>query len=59
VDSVTALTTSTILRIGYLGHYETRTPTVVGTAGASGTGITFAAPLKRDHGLDAWVVVVA
>jgi len=59
VDSVTALTTSTILRIGYLGHYELRTPTVVGTALAGGTGIDFAAPLKRDHGLDAWVVVVA
>ena len=58
VDSVTGLATNTVLRFGYLGHYETRTATVVGTAGVAGTGIDFAVPLKHDHGLDAWVVVV-
>lgn len=59
VDSVTGLSIGTVVRLGYVGHYETRTLTVVGTALAGGTGITFAAPLKRDHSLDEWVVVVA
>lgn len=58
VDSVTGLTAGDFVRIGYVGHYETRVLTVVGTATVSGTGITFAEPLTRDHSLDEWVVEV-
>jgi hypothetical protein len=58
VDSVAALAIGDFVRIGYLGHYETRQLTAVGTALAGGTGITFATPLTRDHGLDEWVVEV-
>jgi hypothetical protein len=61
VDAVTgssALAPGDIVRIGYASHYETRTLTAVGTAGPSGTGISFAVPLTRDHGLDEWVVAV-
>lgn len=61
VDAVTgssALTPGDIVRIGYVGHYESRTLTAVGTAGPSGTGISFTIPLTRDHGLDEWVVKV-
>ncbi len=62
VDAVTvlsALAPGDIVRIGYTGHYESRTLTAVGTIGPSGTGISFAIPLTRDHGLDEWVVKVA
>jgi hypothetical protein len=62
VDAVTgssALAPGDFVRIGYVGHYETRTLLTVGTAGAGGTGVTFAVPLTRDHGLDEWVVKVA
>jgi hypothetical protein len=58
VDVVADLSIGKIVRVGYLGHYETRTLTAVGTAGAGGTGVTFAIPLTRDHSLDEWVVVV-
>lgn len=58
VDSVTGLAIGDFVRIGYAGHYETRALTAVGTAGAGGTGITFAIPLTRDHSLDEWVVEV-
>jgi len=47
------------VRIGYVGHYETRTLLTVGTVGAGGTGLTFTVPLTRDHGLDEWVIKVA
>jgi len=62
VDSVTGsglLAPGNFIRIGYVGHYETRTITTVGTIGPSGTGVSFAIPLTRDHGLDEWVIVVA
>ena len=58
VASVTGLTAGDVVRIGYLAHYETRTLTVVGTALAGGTGLDFATPLKRDHSIGEWVVVV-
>jgi hypothetical protein len=62
VDAVTGLSLlapGDYVRIGYVGHYETRLLTAVGSIGPSGTGITFATPLTRDHGLDEWVVRVA
>lgn len=61
VDAVTgssALVPGDFVRIGYVGHYETRELLTVGTIGPSGTGLTFAIPLTRDHGLDEWVVKV-
>ncbi len=58
VDSVTGLTAGEFIRIGYVGHFETRELTAVGTAGVGGTGVTFAIPLTRDHALDEWVVEV-
>ena len=61
VDAVTVkslLVPGDIVRIGYVGHYETRTLLTVGTIGPGGTGITFATPLTRDHGLDEWVIKV-
>jgi len=62
VDAVTGsglIAPGDFIRIGYVGHYETRTVTTVGTIGPSGTGVSFAIPLTRDHGLDEWVIVVA
>ena len=62
VDAVTGsglIAPGNFIRIGYVGHYETRTVTTVGTIGAGGTGVSFAIPLTRDHGLDEWVIVVA
>ena len=58
VDSVEDWVAGDIVRIGYFGHYEARTLTVVGTAGAGGTGLTFGIPLTRDHALDEWVIEV-
>lgn len=58
VDSVTGLAQGDFVRIGYVGHYETRQLTTVGTIGPSGSGLTFAIPLTRDHGLDEWVIEV-
>lgn len=58
VDSVANLAIGDFVRIGYLGHYETRQLTAVGTALAAGTGITFAVPLTRDHALDEWCIEV-
>lgn len=58
VDSVTGLTAGDFVRFGYVDHYETRVLTAVGTAGAAGTGITFAIPLTRDHALGEWAVEV-
>ena len=58
VDVVTGLSADDYIRIGDVGHYETRVLTAVGTAGPSGTGLTFGVPLTRDHGLDAWCVKV-
>ena len=62
VDAITGkalLVAGDIIRIGYVGHYETRTLLTVGTIGPGGTGLTFAIPLTRDHGLDEWVIRVA
>jgi hypothetical protein len=62
VDAITGsglLVAGDFIRIGYVGHYETRTITTVGTIGPSGTGVSFAIPLTRDHGLDEWVIRVA
>jgi len=62
VDAVTVkalLVTGDYIRIGYTGHYETRQILTVGTIGPGGTGVTFATPLTRDHGLDEWVIRVA
>lgn len=58
LDSVTGLAIGDFLRIGYVGHYETRELTAVGTAGAGGTGVTFAVPLTRDHAADEWAIEV-
>lgn len=58
LDSVTGLALGDFLRIGYVGHYETRELTAVGTAGAAGTGVTFAVPLTRDHAADEWAIEV-
>ena len=58
VDSVTGLTANDYVRIGYVGHYETRQLVTVGTTGPAGTGLTFAIPLTRDHALDEWVIEV-
>lgn len=58
VDSVTGLAIGEFIRVGYVGHYETRELSAVGTAGPAGTGLTFVIPLTLDHGLDEWVVKV-
>jgi hypothetical protein len=58
VDSVTGLAPLDFVRIGYVGHYEIRQLSAVGTTGPSGTGLTFLVPLTRDHGLDEWVIEV-
>lgn len=58
VDSVTGLAIGDFIRIGYIGHYETRQLTAVGTSGAGGTGLTFLIPLTRDHSLDEWCIEV-
>ena len=58
VDAVTDLAAGSFVRVGYVGHYESRELSAVGTAGVGGTGITFVIPLTMDHGLDEWVVKV-
>jgi hypothetical protein len=58
VDSVADLSVATVVRIGYLGHYEVRVLTDVGTSGAGGTGLTFAQPLSLDHAPDEWLLVM-
>jgi hypothetical protein len=58
VDSVTGLAPAGFIRIGYVGHYETRVIATVGTIGPAGTGVSFAIPLTRDHALEEWVVAV-
>jgi hypothetical protein len=58
VDSVAALSIGDFVRIGYVGHYETRELTAVGTATPTGTGLTFGIPLTRDHAVDEWVIEV-
>ena len=59
VDVVAGLAPGEFVRIGDAARYETRALTAVGTALVGGTGLTFAIPLTRDHGLDAWVVKVS
>ena len=58
VDDVTGLTIGDFIRVGYVGHYETRTLTAVGTAGVGGTGLDFVIPLTRDHALGEWAIEV-
>jgi hypothetical protein len=58
VGSVTALIVGDFVRVGYVGHYETRELSFVGTTGPAGTGISFVVPLSRDHGLGEWVIEV-
>ena len=58
VDAVTGLAENDYVRIGYVGHYETRQLTAVGTTGPAGTGLTFSIPLSRDHAVDEWVIEV-
>ena len=58
VDAVAGLAVGDFIRIGYVGHYETRQLLTVGTGGSGGTGLTFTIPLTRDHGLDEWVIEV-
>jgi len=58
LDSVTGLAAGDFIRIGYVGHYETRVIDTVGTAGAGGTGVDFDIPLTRDHALGEWVIEV-
>jgi len=58
VDSATGLAPLDFVRIGYVGHYETRQLTAVGTTGPAGTGLTFLIPLSRDHAVDEWVIEV-
>ena len=58
VDAVTGLAPLDFVRIGYVGHYETRQLTAVGTTGPAGTGLDFLVPLTANHSLDEWVVEV-
>jgi hypothetical protein len=62
VDAVpSGLAEGEFVRVGYgLDRYETREIAVggVGTAGPSGTGLTFTVPLMRDHSLDEWCIKV-
>lgn len=58
VDDVTGLAIGDFVRFGYVGHYETRELTAVGTAGAGGTGLDFAIPLTRDHAFGEWAIEV-
>jgi len=55
---VTGLAVDDFIRLGYVGHYETRQLTAVGTTGPGGTGISFDIPLTRDHALGEWVIEV-
>lgn len=57
--SVAGLTAGTVVRFGYLGHYEPRVLLTVGTAGVAGTGVSFITPLRYAHSLYEWAVVVA
>jgi hypothetical protein len=56
--SVTGLIVGSWVRFGDFGEYETRQLTAVGTAGAGGTGVTFLAPLLRDHDAGDWAIAV-
>ncbi len=49
VASVTALLVGDTLTIGQPGFLETATISAVGTAGATGTGVTLSSPLARAH----------
>jgi hypothetical protein len=58
LDDMTGLAPGDFVRFGYVGHYETRELVTVGTAGAGGTGVTFAIPLTRDHAMGEWAIEV-
>ena len=58
VDAVSPFIVGDFIRIGDYGHYEIREIATKGTLGPGGTGLGFAVPLSRDHGLDAWVIKV-
>jgi hypothetical protein len=49
VASVTGLAAGDSITVGSAGYTETATITAVGTAGATGTGLTLAAPLGLPH----------
>jgi hypothetical protein len=49
VASVAGLAVGDFVRIGFPGNVESRKLTVVGTAGAGGTGLSFVMPLERAH----------
>lgn len=58
VAAVTGWAASDIVRVGYAGHYETRTVLAVGTAGPSGTGLTLDRPLVGSHAVGEWAIEV-
>lgn len=58
VASVTNWNAGDVIRVGYLGRYETRTITVVGTVGNGGTGLQFLNPLDHNHAVGEWVIKV-
>ena len=58
MTGVTGLIVGSIVRFGDYAEHETRTLTVVGTAGAGGTGVTFLEPLSRDHDAGDWAIEV-
>lgn len=58
VTGMSAYVAADKIRIGYGGHYETRTIVTVGTAGATGTGLTLDIPLNHAHAYGAWVIEV-
>jgi hypothetical protein len=47
--SVTGLVVGSYIRVGYPGNDEVRLVTIVGTAGAGGTGVSFDVPLTLVH----------
>lgn len=49
VTAVTGLVVGDYLRFGYPSEQEVRRLTFVGTAGAGGTGVSFAVPTSRSH----------
>jgi hypothetical protein len=58
VASIAGLIAGDAVGIGYLGIYETRALTTVGTSGSGGTGLSFTAPLFYAHGSGERVVEV-
>jgi hypothetical protein len=59
VASVAGLVAGDNIRVGYLGKYEIRTLTTVGTSGSGGTGISFTGGLVYAHSSGERVVEVS